>query len=191
MSKLDIGLWIQYSWAVLAAIWLITLPFTKETKQSLTGKSLAVQRVIFLAGFFLIGSDYFRQGWLGRYFLPENRSITATGLALTMAGCLFAIWARLILGSNWSGTAKVKRGHELIVKGPYRFVRHPIYTGIITACIGTTLAIGEWRCIMGLIVVFLGLVLKMTQEERLMIATFPQAYPQYRRRVKALIPGLL
>jgi protein-S-isoprenylcysteine O-methyltransferase Ste14 len=108
-----------------------------------------------------------------------------------MAGCLFAIWARLILGANWSGTAKVKRGHELIVKGPYRFVRHPIYTGIITACIGTTLAIGEWRCIMGLIVVFLGLVLKMTQEERLMIATFPQAYPQYRRRVKALIPGLL
>ena len=61
MSKLDIGLWIQYSWAVFAAIWLITLPFTKETKQSLTGKSLAVQRVIFLAGFFLIGSDYFRQ----------------------------------------------------------------------------------------------------------------------------------
>ena len=191
MATLNIGLWIRYSWAVLAAIWLITLPFTKRTKQSLTGKSLAVQRAIFLVGFFLIGSDYFRQGWLGHYFLPENRPVQTAGIAFTAAGCLFAIWARLVLGANWSGTAGVKEGHELIEKGPYRFVRHPIYTGIVVACIGTALAIGEWRCILGLIVVLLGLALKVAQEERLMMATFPHAYPQYRRRVKALIPGLL
>jgi len=191
MATLNIGLWIRYSWAVLAAIWLITLPFTKRTKQSLTGKSLAVQRAIFLVGFFLIGSDYFRQGWLGHYFLPENRPVQTAGIAFTAAGCLFAIWARLVLGANWSGTAGVKEGHELIEKGPYRFVRHPIYTGIVAACIGTALAIGEWRCILGLIVVLLGLALKVAQEERLMMATFPHAYPQYRRRVKALIPGLL
>ena len=92
MATLNIGLWIRYSWAVLAAIWLITLPFTKRTKQSLTGKSLAVQRAIFLVGFFLIGSDYFRQGWLGRHFLPENRPVQTLGLAFTAAGCLFAIW---------------------------------------------------------------------------------------------------
>jgi protein-S-isoprenylcysteine O-methyltransferase Ste14 len=191
MAILNIGVWIQYSWAVLAAIWLVTMPFTKRTEQSLTGKSLAVQRTIFLVGFFLIGSDYFRQGWLGHYFLREYRPVQTVGLAFTAAGCLFAIWARLILGANWSGTARVKEGHELIVKGPYRLVRHPIYTGIMFACIGTTLAIGEWGCLLGLVVILLGLAIKMAQEERLMLATFPQAYPQYRRRVKALIPGLL
>jgi protein-S-isoprenylcysteine O-methyltransferase Ste14 len=113
------------------------------------------------------------------------------GLVLTMAGCGFAAWARLALGSNWSGTATIKENHELVVKGPYRLARHPIYSGILIACLGTTLAIGEWRCIVGLIVVSLGLALKVTQEERLMVATFPEAYPLYRRRVKALIPGLL
>jgi len=85
----------------------------------------------------------------------------------------------------------VKEGHELIVKGPYRFVRHPIYTGMVAACIGTAFAIGEWRCILGLVVILLGLAITIAQEERLMMATFPQAYLQYRRRVKALIPGLL
>ena len=191
MARLGIGLWIQYSWAVLAAIWLVTLPFTKRTRQSLTGKSVVIQRTIFLVGFFLIGSDYFRMGWLGHNFLPENRPVQTVGLAFTAAGCLFAIWARLVLGANWSGTARVKEGHELIVKGPYRSVRHPIYTGIVVACIGTALAIGEWRCILGLGVILLGLILKIAQEERLMMAAFPHAYPQYRRRVKALIPGLL
>ena len=92
MAILDIGLWVQYSWAVLATIWLVTLPFTRRTKQSLTGKSLAVQRTIFLVGCFLIGSDYFRQGWLGHYFLPENRPVQTAGIAFTAAGCLFAIW---------------------------------------------------------------------------------------------------
>jgi len=191
MATLNIASWIQCSWTTLAAIWLMTLPFTKRTRWSETGASLALQRCAFLFGLFLVGSDYFHQGWLARHVLPEMRSLQIIGLVLTMAGCGFAVWARLALGANWSGTAKIKEDHELIVKGPYRFARHPIYTGILIACLGTTLAIGEWRCMVGLIVVSLGLVLKMTQEERLLTAAFPSAYPQYRRRVKALIPGLL
>jgi protein-S-isoprenylcysteine O-methyltransferase len=191
MVTFNFGSWIQESWATLAAIWLITWPFSKRTKWSQTGASLSVQRCAFVAGFFLVGSDYLGLRWLGRPFFPLNRTVQMMGLVLTMAGCGFAVWARLALGSNWSGTATIKENHELVVKGPYRLARHPIYSGILIACLGTTLAIGEWRCIVGLIVVSLGLALKVTQEERLMVATFPEAYPLYRRRVKALIPGLL
>ena len=79
----------------------------------------------------------------------------------------------------------------MIVNGPYGLARHPIYTGLLLACLGTTLAIGEWRCVAGFVMLVFGFMLKMSQEERLMMATFPEAYPQYRRRVKALIPGLL
>jgi protein-S-isoprenylcysteine O-methyltransferase Ste14 len=191
MPTSKIHLWIQCSWAALATVWLISLPFTKKTKWSQTGASRALQRCALVAGLFLVGSDYFRRGWLSRHFIIETSSIQMLGLALTVAGCGCAVWARLALGANWSGSARIKEGHELIMKGPYRFARHPIYGGILIACLGTTLAIGEWRCLAGFIIVGLFLVLKMDQEERLMLAAFPEAYPEYRRRVKALIPGLL
>ena len=97
----------------------------------------------------------------------------------------------MTLGSNWSGRATVKAGHELIVKGPYKLVRHPIYTGFLTALTGTVLASGQWRCIIGFGLVLLALLVKMGQEESLMMQTFPQDYAEYRRRVKALIPGVL
>ncbi len=68
--------------------------------------------------------------------------------------------------------------------------RHPIYSGILLALAGTVLAVGQWRCIFGFLLILVALGVKMGQEERLMIETFPQDYPEYRRRVKALIPGL-
>ena len=67
------------------------------------------------------------------------------GAALTFAGIAFAIWARVWIAGNWSSDVTLKRDHELIVTGPYRWVRHPIYTGILVALIGTALAVGEWR----------------------------------------------
>ncbi len=181
---------IFYSWEGLGLVWLVGLAFTKRTVRSQAGAARILQMAVFVVGFFLLGSDWFRVGWLGTLVLPESQSVQIAGLIVTVAGCLFAIWARVTLGGNWSGRATVKEGHELITKGPYRFARHPIYTGILTACVGTALAIGEWKCLLGLVIIFLGLLSKIGEEERLMMATFPEAYPPYRHRVKALIPGL-
>jgi protein-S-isoprenylcysteine O-methyltransferase Ste14 len=108
-----------------------------------------------------------------------------------MAGCLWAIWARLTLGANWSGRVTVKADHELVTSGPYALSRHPIYTGLMVAVAGTALAGGEWRCVLAVLVILLALMVKMGQEEKLMMQTFPQAYSSYRQRVKALIPGIL
>lgn len=127
----------------------------------------------------------------GGRLLSPTPPVETIGVLITVAGCLFAIWARITLGSNWSGRATVKASHELITKGPYAIARHPIYTGILTGAVGTGVAMAEWRCLLGMALIALVFAAKMGQEEKLMIQTFPEAYPLYRQRVKALIPGLL
>jgi protein-S-isoprenylcysteine O-methyltransferase Ste14 len=138
----------------------------------------------------LLSGRWFHDGWLGVSFIPENDGVRITGMAMTVLGGLFAIWARLTLGGNWSGRVTVKEDHELIVKGPYAVTRHPIYSGILLAYAGTAFAVGKWHGLVGLCVILIGLMIKMSREERLMMETFPDAYPQYRQRVKALIPGI-
>lgn len=182
---------ISYTWEILGIVWLAGLAFTKRTLRSQPFGQRLFQMALALFGFLLLGSSYLRGGWLGRNFLPPDPATQAIGIAITVAGCLFAIWARVTLGSNWSDRATVKAGHELIVKGPYAIARHPIYTGILTGAAGTGLAMGEWRCLLGFALIVLVFAAKIGQEEKLMMQTFPDAYPRYRLRVKALIPGLL
>ena len=191
MTHIDVDSAIGYTWEALGIVWLAGLAFTKRTVRRQPSGARLFYIVLALTGFTLLGSHWFEYGWFAVPFVSHSRTVALAGLAVTIAGCLFAIWARLTLGSNWSGQATVKAGHELVTTGPYALARHPIYTGLLTASLGTALAIGEMRCIFGLIIIVLALMIKMSQEERLMLQTFPQAYPQYRRRVKALIPGLL
>jgi protein-S-isoprenylcysteine O-methyltransferase len=182
---------VGYVWEAVGIVWLISFAFTKQTIRTQPLGTRLFHLALASLGFLLLGSQWFRQGWLAARFVPETFPVQVAGVAATVAGCLFAIWARLTLGANWSGRATVKQGHELIVRGPYALARHPIYTGLILALIGTALVIGEWRCVLGVFIILLALLVKMSQEERLMMQTFPQAYPSYRKRVKALIPGVL
>lgn len=177
-------------WLGLALVWLAGLAFTKRTVRSQELGSRLFHMALALLGFALIGGQHFRQGWLGDRFVPDLPLFGIGGFALTLAGCLFAIWARVTLGGNWSGRATVKSDHELIVSGPYSLARHPIYTGLLVAAAGTALARGEWRCVLGIALIVLAFAIKIGQEEKLMLQTFPHAYPQYRQRVKALIPGV-
>ena len=181
---------ISIAWETVALIWAVGLLFTKRTVRSLPGGVRLFHLVLIGLGFSLVGARWFEVGWLGERFIPASQELGAIGLGLTVVGCLFAIWARLALGGNWSGRATVKANHELITRGPYALTRHPIYTGLMTAVVGTMLARGEWRCVLGAVLILVTFLVKMGQEERLMMQTFPQAYPEYRRNVKALIPGV-
>ncbi len=182
---------IGYTWEILGIVWIAGLAFTKRTVRSQSLSSRLFQMALVLLGFMLLASSYLRGGWLGENFLAPSPGIEIAGVCVTVAGCLFAIWARITIGSNWSGRATVKAGHELIVRGPYAIARHPIYMGILIGAIGTGLAVAEWRCLLGFALIALVFAAKIGQEEKLMLQTFPEAYPRYRRRVKALIPGLL
>jgi protein-S-isoprenylcysteine O-methyltransferase Ste14 len=181
---------IRYAWLSLGLIWLIALAFTKRVVRSQPGGARLFQLAVLFLGYCLLSGRWFHDGWLGVSFIPENDGVRITGMAMTVLGGLFAIWARLTLGGNWSGRVTVKEDHELIVKGPYAVTRHPIYSGILLAYAGTAFAVGKWHGLVGLCVILIGLMIKMSREERLMMETFPDAYPQYRQRVKALIPGI-
>jgi protein-S-isoprenylcysteine O-methyltransferase Ste14 len=188
---IDIHAAIGWTWAALALVWAAGLPFTRKTVRSQPSATRLFHMALAVLGFSLLMNTRFRAGWLGQRFMSGSREVALAGVGLTMIGCAFAIWARITLGANWSGHATVKAGHELITRGPYAVARHPIYTGLLTACMGSAIAYGEWRCLVGLVMVTLAFAVKIGQEERLMLETFPQAYALYRQRVKALIPGVL
>ena len=116
--------------------------------------------------------------------------VRVLGLAVLIASTVLTLWARFSLGTMWSVAPKVQGDQRLRTHGPYAVTRHPIYTGLLGMLLGATLlsGIGQW------IVLFpVGLILfevKIRMEERLMVATFPDEYPAYRRRVPQLVPGL-
>ncbi len=126
--------------------------------------------------------------WLDQRFLPGTMVIYWLGLIMLAAGVAFAVWARNYLGRNWSGSVTVKQDHELIRTGPYRFVRHPIYSGLLLAILGTAIAFGEWRGLLAFGLLTGSLLLKLRMEERFMSEIFPNEYARYRAEVPALIP---
>jgi protein-S-isoprenylcysteine O-methyltransferase Ste14 len=117
---------------------------------------------------------------------------SAVGAALTLVGLLFTVWARVYLGRNWSGMfATIKADHELITGGPYGLVRHPIYSGLMLAFVGTALAIGQWSGVLATVLALIAFLHRMTVEERFMRQQFGAAYDDYAKRVPAFVPGLI
>jgi protein-S-isoprenylcysteine O-methyltransferase Ste14 len=123
-----------------------------------------------------------------RRFLPSGALSFWIGAAVTAAGLLFSIWARRHLGSNWSQAVTIKAGHELITSGPYALVRHPIYSGLLLGFIGTAVALGQWRGLLAVALVFIVLWRKLRLEEQWLRAQFGEPYEVYVRRVAALVP---
>jgi protein-S-isoprenylcysteine O-methyltransferase Ste14 len=107
---------------------------------------------------------------------------------ITAAGLGFTVWARLHIGRNWSGLVTVKQSHELVTTGPYSMVRHPIYTGLLVAFVGSAMARGEWRGALAVAIAWVALWRKLQLEERWMLESFGEQYAAYRQRVPALIP---
>ncbi len=123
------------------------------------------------------------QHFKNAHFGPATEAV---GFLLCLCGFAFAIWARLHLGRNWGQPMTLKQGHELVTTGPYRFVRHPIYTGILLAMLGSTIVTPFW------VVAFVCLtgyfVYSARTEERIMTGQFPGQYPEYKKRTKMLVP---
>jgi protein-S-isoprenylcysteine O-methyltransferase Ste14 len=125
---------------------------------------------------------------LNARLLPWSPWLFWTGAAVTAVGLAFTVWARRHLGRNWSGIVTLKQGHEFITSGPYAIVRHPIYSGLLLAVVGSALARGEWRGVLAVVIVALALWRKLRLEERWLGEQFAQPYAAYRRRVGALLP---
>jgi len=108
---------------------------------------------------------------------------------VTALGLLFTVWARVHIGRNWSGVVTIKEGHELVETGPYALVRHPIYTGLLVAFIGSAFARGDWSGVLAVVIAWAALWRKLRLEERWMTERFGEQYIAYSRRVPALVPS--
>ena len=124
-------------------------------------------------------------------FIPDTTVIGLIGTIITLLGIGFAIRARLHLGKNWSSMPAIRVDHTLIRTGPYRYVRHPIYTGILFGLAGTAIVIGEPLALVGLFLILLAFLWKIRMEENYLLEEFGDAYASYKREVPALIPFLL
>jgi protein-S-isoprenylcysteine O-methyltransferase Ste14 len=175
--------WLLYWWAASRNVKVT------RRKESVTSR---LGHVVPLAiAVWMFAAPRLPGGLLGGRFLPATWSVYALGVAVLFAGLAFTVWARIWLGRNWSGTVTLKEDHELIRSGPYRFVRHPIYTGLLVAFAGSAIARGEWRGLVALAIAFFALWRKLKLEERWLGETFGEAYERYRAEVPALIPFLL
>jgi protein-S-isoprenylcysteine O-methyltransferase Ste14 len=114
--------------------------------------------------------------------------VELAGLAITAGGLLFAVWARVHLGGNWSGIVTLKKDHELIRSGPYRFVRHPIYTGYLGGVLGAAIVAETGDAFIGFAIVLVALLFKMRREEAFLTGEFGEEYQAYKREAATLVP---
>jgi protein-S-isoprenylcysteine O-methyltransferase Ste14 len=185
---------INIGWLLLALVWFVSALFAKRsTRAPSWRKQIAVRLIAALAIITIV------RGMGGRRALARavihaataaNPALHITGVVVFAIGILFAIWARVYLGRNWGVPMSLRQGHELVTSGPYRFVRHPIYTGILLAAIGSALAGELWWLV--LLPIFLAYFLYSAfTEEKMMAEQFPSEYPEYKKRTKMLIPFVL
>jgi protein-S-isoprenylcysteine O-methyltransferase Ste14 len=186
-SAMAVAIWC---WLVLGIVWLLMRFFIKRTKQRESPAEFAEHAIPAIAGFWLIfETDRTWPPLQGRLF-PGIPAIWNLGLALVVAGVLIGIWARLALGRNWSGTVTLKDDHKLIGSGPYRWIRHPIYTGILLAALGSAIIRGHLQQMLGFAILLLGFYFKARREERFLRQEFGTGFTEHFRRTGMFLPKL-
>jgi protein-S-isoprenylcysteine O-methyltransferase Ste14 len=180
-NTLIVALWI---------VWTAAAFFVKRTRRKEPLRTMLTERVPVVVGMLVLIRPRWLPPALSHRFIAEGPGIALLALVLVIAGMLFAYWARAHLGRNWSGEVMVKVGHTLITSGPYRSVRHPIYSGMTLALVGTVLATGAPYGFIALALILFGFLVRVRLEEALMRETFPVDYDDYSRHTARLIPGV-
>ena len=177
-------------WVAFLVYWQIKAGNTKTTQRLEPAYSRILRALIFVVVILLLSLPRIPMPWLHFRLWQQGLGPFWLGAAILVGGLLFAIWAREHLGRNWSRSVTIKEGHELITTGPYRVVRHPIYTGILAGFLGTAIAISEVRGFIAFALVFFALWLKLSREEQWMRSQFGEAYAAYAQKTAALVPYL-
>lgn len=175
-------------WLTWAAYWLWASRRAKPSERREPIVSRLLHALPLLAPIWLLWSNRIPVAFLNVRLFPWSPWEFWIGALITALGMLFTVWARVHLGRNWSGMVTIKHDHELIDSGPYALVRHPIYTGLLVAFIGTAVAGGNWRSVLAVFIAWAALWRKLRLEERWMTERFGERYVAYSRRVPALVP---
>jgi protein-S-isoprenylcysteine O-methyltransferase Ste14 len=170
-------------WALFWLYWLVAA-LSMGRGRVRWSRELRIRAVIAVVAILLIRVGAFRG-----HGLDSDPWRAGIGLALFALGLGFAVWARLSIGRNWGTPMMQKRGPELVTRGPYHLVRHPIYSGLLAAGAGTALAL-DWRWLAAVALAAIYFLYSAVVEERYMTEQFPESYPAYKRATKMLVPFL-
>lgn len=168
-------------WAAFCLYWLAAAWSAKRSRVA-SSRELRIRAVLVVIVILLIRAGAFRG-----HGLETDPLRAGIGLILFVLGLGFAIWARVHIGRNWGTPMTQKDEPELVTSGPYRFVRHPIYAGILVAGAGTALALSwPWLIVVGLAGIYF--LCSAAVEERYLTEQFPDDYPAYQHSTKRLLP---
>ncbi len=175
-------------WYALSLVWLVMWFGMKRAKRSETPWERVQHVVPVLLSFWLL----FETQWsmLGIRFFPESPLLLCAGVVVTALGVGIGVAARLSLGTNWSGMVTLKKDHELIRTGLYRWIRHPIYTGILLAFLGTELIKGHARGLLGFLILWLSFYFKARREENFLRQEFGEGFEEHVRHTGMFLPKL-
>jgi len=179
---------IEGPWIVFVVYWAVGALKTRRTISKESFASRYVVLVLEILGFFMLFSGAAGIGVLGHPVFPQTFASAAIGVAFTWIGIAIALWARWHLGQYWSARVTLKEDHKLIRTGPYAHLRHPIYSGLELAAVGGTLAIDEWRCVVGVGFIVLGYWIKAKKEESMLALQFGEVFEEHCRHTGFQIP---
>ena len=182
---IEIAAWL---WNALCIVWLVLWFGSKRAKKLETRWQRLQHLVPVVASFALL----FGKGWKiqGPRVIPSNSVILWAGVLVTALGMGISVWARLSLGANWSGMVTLKQDHELVRKGLYRWIRHPIYTGILLGFIGTAIIRGNYGAGVGFVILLLSFYFKARREENFLRQEFGEGFEEHLRRTGMFLPRL-
>ena len=182
---------ISGCWVVFITVWLLAAASTKRTVYRESRAQQLRYWVLLVISYLLLLYGRELPYPLNLRVIPRATPIACAAAFLCVAGLGFALWARVTLGRNWSGVVTLKEGHELVQRGPYRFVRHPIYTGVLIMFFATALVQSHLAGFVGVLLMFASFWIKLDREETLMLRQFPERYAAYQKGVKRIIPFVL
>ena len=150
----------------------------------------ALRLLVLAATFALLFWDATGIGFLGKRFLPPLLVYGFLGFLFAIVGLSITIWARVVLGQFWSDRVIVQTDHQLVRTGPYAHMRHPIYSGVLLAVLGTALVVGEWRGLLAFVLLLSNYAIKAKREERILSDRFHDQFREHMTRAGFLLPRL-
>jgi protein-S-isoprenylcysteine O-methyltransferase Ste14 len=175
-------------WLVFGVYWAIAALNSAPTRRSESRASTYFHQLLLVTAVLL---TFCPVPGLNAWFLPRNvPSLVIAGLIVQAFSIFLAVWARRHLGRNWSAEVRIAVDHRLVRTGPYRLLRHPIYTAMLGMLLGTAIVSGQYHALSGLVILAIAYVRKTNLEEKILLQTFGADYDAYRRHTWTLVPLL-
>ncbi len=190
---------VRILWASFAIYWFIAARLQSragsddnspvaENKVSDAPSARLFHHACLVAAFIFLFAPKIGVSALDVRFLPRTFALGITGLVLTISGLALAVWARRHLAENWSSRVRIRVGHELIRTGPYAHLRHPIYSGVLLAVIGSALVVNRWRALLSIALILISYSVKGRREDAILAREFGDSWLEHRCRAGFLLP---